>query len=1687
MLIQTNFIAGKMNKSVDERLVPVGEYVDALNVRLGSTESTEIGAVENSKGNTALTTIQLLNQPGSMANARCIGAYEDGINETIYWFVHNENCPFSPTGKADMILSFNTNSNSLTYHVVSQDDGTSNNTTLNFSGTHLITGVNKINDLLFFTDDLNPPRYINVTRNYALPSPVDGFVEEDISVIVKPPGFETTAPLDPLPAPFLELIKDTTEFSNYIEERFLCFAYRYRYEDGGYSATSLFTNPAFEPRDFAFSFETFKNEGMLNKFNKVKLYFNTGSKRVKEVQLLYKEAESNTIFIIKKLNKADLGISDDVVDTITFINSEILTVIGSDELLRLYDNVPKLAKAQTIQGNRLMYGNYVDQYDVTLTEGGTTVQMDYSVEPEINNFGGETLPGPAGSSQIYNVDPTSATTVIDSRVTFDLSSVPTPIAAGTVFSFSLPMQNVQTIHNGGPAIVNTAIPDFVINFTFGTPTTYGTVNDMLTSAEFSAAVGNAGNVQDLLPYTNPVQPIWSPLANQGNPAQSDFTLTGTFNNSIPFYRDINAAGGATPVLVNTAITNSCGPVPGPPQGYNPNVNDPNFGCIGQNEPFGLNVVGNSFTLTALAAQYYFDDSLLLPAPNTGVPTLGPPATVVSNQYDYFAFNIAGCNGGYTQFESQGSLHSHRDYEVGVVYMDSFGRSSTVLTSITDSCFIPAYASTKKNTIKVTLNNLAPFWAEKYKFVIKPSKGDYNNIWSALVFEQLGTGDGPTPFKSDPTNYWFKLDGDSQNLVAAGDTLIVKRDAEGAVPGYATAEVLDKEAVYSGQINTSNPPGTYIKLKASGWSAFKQGAPSNIDQTVTRVNGSEGNCNNPNATPSIQVTTPNQNLPAGSAIKIRAKTERGGGGGNCNDNLLEWNSGFITVPQDYETLHQALLGLNFGNMVNINTASQVDDYGGILFDPALYGPGGNGQNSPPSNCFVGQLYVHDDGAAPATFTGGNQTLRWQSGNPRCDEMILTWLNSNWQEDATNILEVKVNFSSGVFCFETEPQVADPNLFFDASDFMDIETHPVSGFNFHQAKQIFQPTGGGGAGAYVLAPGSQNQSLNATGTQQVTSLETVLDFRNCYVFGNGVESMRIEDRIDGKSFNLGNRVLAPSNQDFVEADRYASMTYSGVFIDSANSNNLNEFNLGLVNYKDLESTFGPIMKMHSRETDILVLQEDRISYVLAGKNVVTDSTGGGAIASVPEVLGTQIARIEEYGISFNPESFAQWGHQTYFTDTKRGAVIQLRGGTRGESITVVSQQGMRSFFRDQFNAQLTTQKLGGYDPYMNEYVLSTNNIGVDVPVIAVPCGQVISQQGASVGSTYNVNVGTGIGTVNIPYIVTAGQVSINIEWNGAVVASTTTSTSGSLSFTKTSNSPNIVTVTVTPVSVSSATYNINVECPVEPPLNIIRVVVSSPTYAGSTLHIEHDWQDPFTVSPFQQTSIVLNASNPTSFYDNTAGFQGSGVFPYNGSSVRLKTKKLPGDTFDFDPATNNFKILSSNTLYQNNTADINTLLGLATNVIPVNSPNATTFEATELGTLSGGTFTIPPANQFLYLVWDLRNISNQLLCYSATSAADACCNCDTPCGKADFSPVQQNIGQVCLTNNDAFGSKSMVFNNSGAIPVVGDIVFDNTSNVCDPTLGYPSAGYYIVDQTIPAPNPKNWIEIGANGLVINSGTC
>ena len=244
-----NFIAGRMNKSVDERLIPNGEYVDALNIRLGSTEDSEVGSVENAKGNNQLTTLAYEGTPLS-SQTKCIGAYEDGQRETLYWFVHD---PANTKGSiVDMVVSYNVQQNLLTYHVITADPV---KTILNFSEDFLITGVNRVEDLLFWTDNYNQPRFINITRNYNSNSPD---LEEQLLVIKKPP----------VAAPSFELTNLSGE-ENFIEERFITFSYRYRYEDGEYSALSQFTEPAFIPKGFSYAIDSGLNEGMTNVFNNV--------------------------------------------------------------------------------------------------------------------------------------------------------------------------------------------------------------------------------------------------------------------------------------------------------------------------------------------------------------------------------------------------------------------------------------------------------------------------------------------------------------------------------------------------------------------------------------------------------------------------------------------------------------------------------------------------------------------------------------------------------------------------------------------------------------------------------------------------------------------------------------------------------------------------------------------------------------------------------------------------------------------------------------------------------------------------------------------------------------------------------------------------------------------------------------------------------------------------------------------------------------------------------------------------------------------------------------------------------------------------------------------------------------------------------------------------------------------------
>ena len=72
-------------------------------------------------------------------------------------------------------------------------------------------------------------------------------------------------------------------------------------------------------------------------------------------------------------------------------------------------------------------------------------------------------------------------------------------------------------------------------------------------------------------------------------------------------------------------------------------------------------------------------------------------------------------------------------------------------------------------------------------------------------------------------------------------------------------------------------------------------------------------------------------------------------------------------------------------------------------------------------------------------------------------------------------------------------------------------------------------------------------------------------------------------------------------------------------------------------------------------------------------------------------------------------------------------------------------MRSYFRDLFTQNFNKQKLGGYDPYMNEYVLSSTVTDIPSAIVPLSCGTLISRQSVTNASSYSIDFGTTQGTV------------------------------------------------------------------------------------------------------------------------------------------------------------------------------------------------------------------------------------------------------------------------------------------------------------------------------------------------------
>ncbi len=206
---------------------------------------------------------------------------------------------------------------------------------------------------------------------------------------------------------------------------------------------------------------------------------------------------------------------------------------------------------------------------------------------------------------------------------------------------------------------------------------------------------------------------------------------------------------------------------------------------------------------------------------------------------------------------------------------------------------------------------------------------------------------------------------------------------------------------------------------------------------------------------------------------------------------------------------------------------------------------------------------------------------------------------------------------------------------------------------------------------------------------------------------IEEARIRGGYNNTSVDFGVKAYLVEEDD-QQQHRFNSMIYSGVFNSRTGINRTNVFSVGDDIIRSADPANGSIQKLYAEDSNLTVLQEDKISRALIDKDAVYSAEGNRAITSSTQVIGEIVPYAGKYGISDNPESFAVYGYRKYFTDRKRNAVLRLSM----DGITEISSYGMQDFFRDNLgNLNSSDDIIGAWDIHNKNYVVSIqkNNEG------------------------------------------------------------------------------------------------------------------------------------------------------------------------------------------------------------------------------------------------------------------------------------------------------------------------------------------------------------------------------------------
>lgn len=1318
------FTAGKMNKDLDVRLVPNGQYRDALNLNLANSDASDVGTLQNVPGN-----LQLRGKVGTgntwtgsyidaMTNPVCIGSYRDDINERIYWFIASD--PNPSTGiRISAIAEYDQTTNVISPILVDTHD------ILNFTPNYLITGINIIDKFLFWTDDQTEPKKINIQKfktgsvdfvthtKVPLYIPASGvmpetystnlagqpdFIEADVTVIKKSPlaaptlDFSASKFGDDVPGtgitpvnaemPTIATINFTyvPDVANSPDDAISLDTYGeylVNIATPGFYAGSSLDNP------------NLPNYDPVNIWNgEITFLVNTIPQWAAGDLIILKSDFTNEFF--ERYNyqisiKVTSVVNTTITGQIQAISNDIDRFINQGGSIQVYSWECLLAEEAPMF--EYVFPRFAYRWKYIDNEYSC-----YSPFSEVAFEGGEFE---YIASDGYNIGMTNR------------------IRRLVINNLNWGNQEVQEIdilykESNSPVVY---IVDTLKRSDFTTPP-----NSFQVETELIGAVVESNQL--LRPWDN------VPRKAKGQEMVGNRIV---YANYLQNYN--------TPTVdINLSLTPT----------NHPSVADPS--------KMGLPAPSIKSIRTYQAGVVFIDQY----GRETPVFTSKLGSTKVdianSNKANKLTISTVGAHPNwathYKFFIKENSneyynlaLDKFYDAEDGNVWL-SFPSSER--NKVDEETYLILKKQHDTNVAVTTLNrykiisikNEAPEFVATFDKVVSSAR--------VTLLEPIEIGyilikfDGPSP-TSNP-EFGPKFNGNKITMSIGGATSDV----------YAVAEARILSSIDS---STSTYEVTLERFMGSDV-GFLQGFSGDIDITIFE----EEVQNKPEFEGRFFVKI-NRDFAFDTNIiaSFAAMTQRYGiltevlpnpsrlTWDDPNDATICWSddgNGIHEWPcSDSEKFNCRLLGWNGGVGGYILTNATVADKfvgwqpptrGSKKFGIQAIKVGGLGTYINPLFGRVRSTAQGSWGGQAASPDGKltqGATIRFQCNattgpfaGVRSQPYTVTYTLAQWSKRG-EIICTGFNFFN--FSFDCNPGNELRNgryaIYVELNDPISEPWIPLAGdwntlANNKISIEVLEPVND--STNKLLS--SSNPAIFETEPKEKVDLELYyeasdaipvanynvpnqqLSWFNCYSYGQGVESNRIRDDFNAVTIDKGPKVSTVLDEPYAAERRGSGLIFSQIYNSTSGINRLNQFIQAEPITKDLNPIYGTIQKLHSRNTDLLTLCEDKCLKILANKDALFNADGNTNVTSNQAVLGQAVPYDGEFGISKNPESFASYGYRVYFTDKNRGAVIRLSM----DGITNIADAGMASFFAD--NLRKSTVAIGSYDDDEDLYNLTLNQL-------------------------------------------------------------------------------------------------------------------------------------------------------------------------------------------------------------------------------------------------------------------------------------------------------------------------------------------------------------------------------------------